>query len=132
MQSSYNEKAEMISTERMVNTPNPFIIYKFYYTLEKASTLLSLSEMHFRNLPNIYNGTFHKINCFQLLTIFAKSSSLYVWICCEFVTEYDCQSAITKHMIVTKPLKYTSNIAIHAFLGDMSDRGTDTDNCSNT
>ena len=36
------KKAEMISTARMTNTSNPFIIYDFYNTLERASTLLSL------------------------------------------------------------------------------------------
>ena len=40
------KKAEMISTARMVNTSNPFIIYDFYDTLEWASTSLSLSEAY--------------------------------------------------------------------------------------
>jgi len=34
------KKAEMISTARMSNTSNPFIIFDFYDTLEKVSYLL--------------------------------------------------------------------------------------------
>ena len=64
------------------------------------------------------------VNGFQPLNIFAKSSSLDVWLGCEYATEYVCQSAVNQ--IVTKPLKYTSSIVIDAFLGDMSDRGSDT------
>ena len=36
------KKAEMISSSRMSNTENPFIIYDFYDTLEKVSCQYSV------------------------------------------------------------------------------------------
>ena len=116
---------EMISIAKMANTSNPLIIYDFYDTLERASTLSSLSETYLEPCLTSKMRPFAKmINGFQPSNIFAKSSSLDVWLGCEYATEYVYQSAINQ--IVTKPLKYTSSIVIDAFLGDMSGRSTDT------
>ena len=67
------KKAEMISTARMVNTSNPFIIYDFYDTLERAGTLSSLSETYLEPCQTSKMEPFSKvINGFQSLSIFAK------------------------------------------------------------
>ena len=71
------KKAEMISTAKMVNTSNPFILYNFYDTCERASTLLPLSEMYLEPCQTSKMGPFAKmINGFQLLNIFAKKFEL--------------------------------------------------------
>ena len=89
------KKAEMISTARIVNTSNPFIIYNFYDTFERASTLSSLSETYLEPCQTSKTGPFLKmINCFLSLNFFAKKTSLDVSLGCEYATDYDCQSAI--------------------------------------
>ena len=67
----------MISTAKMANTSNPFIIYDFYDTPERASTLSSLSEAYLEPCQTSKVGPFAKmINGFQSLSIFAKKPQL--------------------------------------------------------
>ena len=70
----------MTSTARMANTSNPFIIYDFYDTLQRASTLSSLSEAYLEPCQISKMGPFAKmINCFQPLNIFARKFQLRRW-----------------------------------------------------
>ena len=74
------KKAEMISAARMANTSNPFIICDFYDTLERPSTLSSLSEAYLEPCRTSKMGPFAKmINGFQSLNIFAKKLQLRRW-----------------------------------------------------
>ena len=109
------KKAEMISTARMANTSNPFIIYDFYDTLERASTLLSLSEAYLEPCRTFKMGPFAKmINGFQSLNIFAKKLPLRRWT--RLWIRHWIWLQWTRRMIVTTPLKYTSTVVIDAFI----------------
>ena len=55
------KKTEMISTAKMANTSNPFIIYDFYDTPERASTLSSLSEAYLEPCQTSKVGPFAKM-----------------------------------------------------------------------
>ena len=68
------KKAEMISTARMANNPNIFI-YNFYDNLQRASTLLSLSEVYLEPFQISKMGPF-VINGFQSLNVLAKKLQL--------------------------------------------------------
>ena len=64
----------------MANTSNPFIIYDFYDTLERASTLSSLSEAYLEPCQTSKMGHSAKmINGFQALNVFAKKLHLRRW-----------------------------------------------------
>ena len=67
------KKAEMISTVKMANTSNSFITYNFYDTLERASTLSSLSETYLEPCQTSMMGpSVKKMNSFQSLYNFTK------------------------------------------------------------
>ena len=51
----------MISTAKMANTSTPFIIYDFYDTPERASTLSSLSEAYLEPCQTSKVGPFAKM-----------------------------------------------------------------------
>ena len=68
------KKAEMISTARMANNPNIFI-YNFYDNLQRASTLLSLSEVYLEPFQISKMGPF-VINGFQSLNVLSKKLQL--------------------------------------------------------
>ena len=99
------KKAEMISTARIANTSNPFIIYNFYETLERASRLLSLSEAYLepcqtskmRPFAKMINGC--QLRCWTRL-----------WICHWIWLQW------TRQLNLTKLLKYTSSIVIDGFI----------------